>query len=860
MCALKLKFKIWLLLGALMGVVLIIDLTFGYQKLKALTRAETEYDARSIYGFMMATRQIYIEQFLASGLPVNEKNLGFLPAHSLSRISQTFAQWNGNGIIFNNVSDRARNPTNQADRFELEAIKWFRANPKATERMHDIVSDEGIGYLLYTAPILIEPYCLTCHGERSQAPASVRDNYADAYGYKVGDLRGVISIRIPQAKFQERLLLLWRQQMLKSLFGYAAIFLALGIIFDRLVTHRLIRLREGAQRIASGEYEARIAHDLTMDQRKDDMRDEIADLAATFNRMADEVQIRDQSLVKLSQAVEQSPESIVITDLKGRIEYVNAACIRNTGYSRSELIGAHPRMLQSGKTPPDTYQALWSSLAKGKVWEGEFTNRRKDGSEYIEAAIIAPVRHADGGITHYLAVKQDITDKKRAEAEIRSLAYYDPLTNLPNRRLLMDRLNQAMIASNRSQAFGALLILDMDHFKTLNDTQGHDIGDQLLIEVARRLTVNIRQEDTVSRLGGDEYVVILENLSQEEQAAAHLAEIIAEKIRDALGQPYALTGLEQQHSGTASIGMTLFHGFEHSTDVLLKQADVALYQAKESGRNRLRFFNPAMQAAIDTRTAMENALRLALSNSELKLYYQPQVDHHGRIIGAEALLRWQRPAIGMVSPQHFIPLAEESGLILPIGNWVMQTACAQINTWAEAPQTRHLQLAINVSARQFHQIDFVARVADCLATSGIDPTRLKLELTESVVLDNVEEVIHRMQQIKALGVSFSLDDFGTGYSSLSYLKRLPLDQIKIDQSFVRDLAIDPSDAAIVRAILAMSQTLGLDVIAEGVETPAQRDFLHANGCQAFQGYLFGRPTPIEEWDARYIEPRLKGEI
>ena len=856
----KLKFKIWLLLGALMGVVLVVDLTFGYQKLKALTRAETEYDAKSIYGFMMATRQIYIEQFLASGLPVTKRNLGFLPAHSLSRISRAFARWNKNGIIFNNVSDRARNPDNQADRYELEAINWFRANPKETELMRDIVDDKGVGYLLYTAPILIEPYCLTCHGRPEDAPPSVRENYADGYGYKVGDLRGVISIRIPQAKFQERLLVLWRQQILNSLFGYVAIFLALGLIIDRLVTRRLIRLREGAQRIASGEYDARLAHDLTQEPERDTARDEIADLATTFNRMADEVQIRDQSLVKLSQAVEQSPESIVITDLKCRIEYVNAACIRNTGYSRDELIGANPRMLQSGGTPPETYQSLWSALTRGEVWQGEFINRRKDGSEYVEAAIVAPVRHADGGITHYLAVKQDITDKKRAEAEIRSLAYYDPLTNLPNRRLLMDRLNQAMIASNRSQAYGALLILDMDHFKTLNDTQGHDIGDQLLIEVARRLTVNIRQEDTVSRLGGDEYVVILENLSHEEQSAAHLAEIIAEKIRDALGQPYLLDGLEQQHSGTASIGMTLFHGFEHGTDVLLKQADVALYQAKESGRNRLRFFNPAMQAAIDTRTAMENALRLALSNNELKLYYQPQIDLHGKVIGAEALLRWQRPAIGMVSPQHFIPLAEESGLILPIGNWVMQTACAQLKAWEAAENTRNLQLAINVSARQFHQIDFVTRVAECLATSGIDPTRLKLELTESVVLNNVEEVIQRMQQIKALGISFSLDDFGTGYSSLSYLKRLPLDQIKIDQSFVRDLAIDPSDAAIVRAILAMSQTLGLDVIAEGVETPAQRDFLHANGCQAFQGYLFGRPTPIEEWEARYLDPRLKGEI
>ncbi|MDP2788197.1 MAG: EAL domain-containing protein [Pseudomonadota bacterium] len=720
----KLKFKIWLLLSALLSVVLAIDLAFSYQKLKAESRAESEYDARTVYGFMMATRRIYQQQFIASGLPVNEKTIGFLPAHSFSRISHDFANWNQSGIVFNNVTDRPRNPGNQADRFELEAMNWFRANPKASERMRDIVTDRGVGYMLYTAPIRIEPFCLKCHGERAAAPPSIRDGYATAYGYKVGDLRGVASIRIPTAKFQERLLQIWGGQLVKSLVGYAAIFLALGFILDRLVTRRLSRLQEGAQQIATGEYSARIKQ-----SRTKNAQDEISGLAETFNRMADAVQNR--------------------------------------------------------------------------------------------------------------------------AAEIHNLAYFDPLTGLPNRRLLMDRLNHVLVASNRTQAYGALMILDLDNFKTLNDTQGHDVGDQLLIEVARRLTANVRQEDTVSRLGGDEYVVILEGLGLDEKSAANQAEIIAEKVRFALIQPYALDGLEQMHQSTASIGMTLFHGLDDSTDVLLKQADVALYQAKDAGRNAVRFFNPAMQASIDTRIALENALRRALSQNELQLYYQPQVDEHGHIIGAEALLRWLRPGIGMVSPAQFIPLAEETGLILPIGLWVLHTACAQLKTWAGDAHTRDLQLAINVSAGQFHQADFATQIAACLAHSGIDPTRLKLELTESVVLDNVEEVISRMQEIKALGVSFSMDDFGTGYSSLSYLKRLPLDQIKIDQSFVRDLTVDPNDAAIVRAILAMSLSLGLQVIAEGVETQAQHDFLHANGCMAFQGYLFGKPMPIAEWEQRF---------
>jgi diguanylate cyclase (GGDEF)-like protein len=407
------------------------------------------------------------------------------------------------------------------------------------------------------------------------------------------------------------------------------------------------------------------------------------------------------------------------------------------------------------------------------------------------------------------------------------------------------------MASKRSQAFGALLILDLDNFKALNDTQGHDIGDRLLVHVAQRLRAHVRQEDTVSRLGGDEYGVMLEDLGLDEVSAANQVEMIAEKLRLALMLPYALSDIDQMQQFTCSIGMTLFHGLSESTDALFKQAEVALYQAKDAGRNKLRFFNPAMQAIIDQRTAMENALRQALRLNEFQLYYQPQIDENGKTIGAEALLRWLQPGVGMIPPAQFIPLAEETGLILPIGEWVVHAACAQIKAWAKDAHARHLQLAINVSARQFHQADFVAQIAASLDHSGIDPTRLKLELTESVVLENVDEVIHRMQELKALGVSFSMDDFGTGYSSLSYLKLLPLDQIKIDQSFVRDLTIDPSDAAIVRAILAMSQSLGLNAIAEGVETEAQHKFLYDNGCKFYQGYLFGKPMPITEWEARY---------
>lgn len=517
------------------------------------------------------------------------------------------------------------------------------------------------------------------------------------------------------------------------------------------------------------------------------------------------------------------------------------------GYGPGELDGASSRQLYLDQAEYEELGArAYPVLQAGGHFRGESRFRRKDG-QIIWTDISSAVLDKEKGET--LWAFSDITERKRAEDEIRHLAYFDPLTHLPNRRLLMDRLGHALIASKRSREFGALMILDLDHFKRLNDTQGHDIGDRLLLAVAQRLTACVRQEDTVSRLGGDEYVVMLEGLGQSERTAAAQAEGVAEKISLALTQPYVLGGGEAEYFSTTSIGLTLFHGENDSAEVLLKQADVALYQAKDAGRNAVRFFSPAMQSAIESRIALEQALRRGLDASEFRLYYQPQVDHDGRLIGAETLIRWLPPEQGPVLPAQFIPLAEESGLILRIGQWVLDTACAQIKLWERDPLARDLQLSVNVSARQFHQADFVEQVRQSLLASGANPARLILELTEGVVLDDVEVVIQRMRQLDALGVGFALDDFGTGYSSLSYLKRLPLDQLKIDQSFVRDVTRDANDAAIVRAILAMSRSLGLQAIAEGVETRAQRDFLFENGCTAFQGYLFGRPVPIEEWKA-----------
>ena len=503
--------------------------------------------------------------------------------------------------------------------------------------------------------------------------------------------------------------------------------------------------------------------------------------------------------------------------------------------------------------PPDAASAVMAALREANEQghsEGrEFALETSKGSFWFEISLTRK-QDTTNGEPRFIVLSRNVTQRKSSEDEINKLAFYDPLTDLPNRRLMVDRLRQALAISSRSGCFGALQFIDLDNFKTLNDTQGHDMGDLLLQQVAKRLTACMRQGDTVARLGGDEFVVMIEELSPNREEAAAQAEMIGEKILAAISVPYKLAGLDYQI--TPSIGVTLYSDQEQSTDELLKQADLAMYQSKSAGRNTLRFFDPAMQAVITTRVKLETDIRQGILKGEFLLYYQPQINREGRTVGAEVLLRWPHPQRGMVSPAEFIPLAEDTGLILPLGNWVLETACTQLSLWSKAPLTQDLTLAVNVSARQFRQPDFVEYVLDLISYTGVDPKRLKLELTESLLVNDIEETTHKMIALKARGVGFSLDDFGTGYSSLSYLKRLPLDQLKIDQSFVRDLMTDPNDAAIALAVITLGHALGLTVIAEGVETQDQRDHLHNQGCDAYQGYLLGRPMPLQDFERKLM--------
>ena len=551
---------------------------------------------------------------------------------------------------------------------------------------------------------------------------------------------------------------------------------------------------------------------------------------------------------RIATAAFESQQGMFVTDAAKVILQVNQSFTTITGYTAEEAIGQTPRLLSSGHHDRAFYAAMWDSINRTGSWQGEIWNRRKNGKVYPETLRISTVRDAAGGVSNYVAAFSDATSYKAAEEQIQSLAFSDPLTGLPNRQHLIVMLQQSQLARAHKPRQDALLLVGLDHFKNLNETIGHEYGNLLLQSVAHRLGDCIRKGDTLVRLGGNAFVVMLQDLSVIPRQAATEAEAVAAKVLLALSQPYKL-GSSDVHC-SASIGITLLDdATPQDADVPLNQAELAMRHAKAAGRNELRFFAPQMQAEVNARADLERGLREALLSDQFVLHYQAQVTSEGNVFAAEALLRWKHPLRGMVSPAEFIPVAEECGLILPIGNWVLEAACRQLALWAGKPATADLKVAVNVSAHQLHQTDFVDQVRAVLESSGADPHRLKLELTESALVTHVESVTAKMNALKAIGVSFSLDDFGTGYSSLSYLKRLPLAQLKIDQSFVRDILTDPGDAAIAKMVIALADSMGLSVIAEGVELEAQRNILTDLGCHNYQGYLFSRPLPVHEFEA-----------
>ena len=553
----------------------------------------------------------------------------------------------------------------------------------------------------------------------------------------------------------------------------------------------------------------------------------------------------EEQLRHLVQAVEQSTESIVITDLRGNIEYVNEAFVHTSGFTREEVTGKNPRLLQSGKTPPETFSMLWAALSNGETWKGEFHNRQRNGQEFIESAIISPIRQPDGQITHYLAVKQDITRQKAAQARIEHLAHYDELTGLPNRALLTERLNTLLALSRNQRRQSALISVDLDHFKTVNDARGINFGDAILQLTAMRLQALVGAGNTLARLSADEFAILMPDINPHRaETTSHKAEQLAEHIHAAFRHPLEVNG--ETVSFSVSLGISLFPELtdENASDIL-SRADTALNRAKAAGGNQTAFFETAMGEQAKARYAMESELRKGLGRGEMLIHLQSQVDRRGQVVGAEALLRWNHPQRGLIPPSLFIPLAEQSDLIVELGGWVLEEVCTLIA--AEQLVGRSLKVAVNLSPRQFRKDGFVNWLKQLLATTGADPGHLTLEVTEGLMIDNMDTVVGKMHDIAALGVRFSVDDFGTGYSSLSYLKRLPIRELKIDRSFVQDLPGDSDDAALVDTIIAIARHLNLAVVAEGVESQAQADFLNDRGNVIHQGFLYARPLPVDQW-------------
>jgi diguanylate cyclase (GGDEF)-like protein len=586
--------------------------------------------------------------------------------------------------------------------------------------------------------------------------------------------------------------------------------------------------------------------------RLEQLKAESVEHVDSLNLQASEL-MHERDLI--SGLLDTAPVLILSYDRCGRIQLANAYALNVC--AKTVLIDEIYPILFQGVSQ-DEYAATLAQMEVGVVCRAESSIAAPDGTVTDVLWFHSRLADAAGHEPTYLSVGMDITEHRINEAKIHNLAFYDVLTKLPNRRLLCDYVQHAMASSARHRNYCALAFIDLDYFKSFNDSQGQEAGNLLLVEIASRLRACVREFDTVAHLAGDEFVVLFEELSEDAGFAGMQMRVIGEKLRVAINQPCVLQGASAQITGsvTASVGVCLFTGHDASVDDLLRHANIAMSHAKTAGRNALRFFDPMMQSGIEARSALQTDLHQALISNQFSLFYQVQTNEQGHSLGAEALLRWNHPVRGLVSPLNFIPLAEESELILPIGLWVLQTACAQIKVWESDPLACHLQLAVNVSARQFHQEDFVELVLQTLHETGANPASLKLELTESMVLNDINDSIRKMQELKKIGVSIAIDDFGTAYSSLSYLTQLPLDQLKIDQSFVRNIGVKPSDAIIVKTIINMASNLEMAVIAEGVETEAQREFLQGAGCLAYQGYLFSKPLALNEFSAYLVNNQV----
>ena len=978
---LDLKSKLLITIGAVFlvsfGVLTYID----YQNTRSQIVEGLMNEARSIRGMMAATRRVYRHKFMTSGIPLNDKTVGLLPAHALSRISDEFRRTVTSGLTFNNVSDRPRNPKLMADAIELEAIQYFRRNADIDERMVPF-SANGKSFYHFSAPIWTTKDCLLCHGKREDAPTSIREQYDTAYDYNLGELRGILSIKLPAEELERRAIKQVWDSSLSYLFGFIFTFLAVFLLLKQTLLVRITRLTKAAAELAAGNYSARLVSKGS---------DEIAQVSSAFNAMAEAIEMRTEDLEESEQRtraiVEAAGDGILLIDSEGTIRDFNPAAGRIFGFSSKTIIGKPLSLLLPNEislSHREGLKQLFSSTDELNLNQEriEVTGQHRDGALFPVALIMTPVQIHEEQL--YLAMVQDISIRKQAElavqqkqvflqsvidgvidpimvirsdyqiimmnqaarknlpddtladksyccyevshgrdtpcsgddhpcplqqvistgepvtlvhehqcshtgfrlfeldaspywesngrltgiietskditerlnterqlrdneARLRHQAHHDALTGLPNRVLFHDRLDHAMRKAHRTNTKVAVLFLDLDRFKNINDGLGHDVGDGMLKEVANRLQKAIRGDDTVARLGGDEFVIILEELSDPSSIAS-----VATKCLNTLSKKMVIKGIEL--FPTVSIGISLFPDDELSVDGLMKCADAAMYRAKDAGRNTFQFYTSDMNEQTIRLLLLEGSLRHALEDEQLQLYYQPKFDLSNRkLIGMEALIRWHHPEKGLISPADFIPLAEDTGMIVSIGDWVIKTACQQLNRWKKT-EFKNLHIAVNISARHFNPT-LLKTIARELTANHLPPALLELEITESVLMDSAEAAIETLTQIRNMGISLAIDDFGTGYSSLSYLKRFPITSLKIDRSFVEDVIEDSNDAAIVSSIVALAKNMDLLVTAEGVETEEQLAFIKKLGCDYGQGFLLGRPVPVAEFERLYLRKR-----
>lgn len=845
----------WIIASFIIAAISLITYYLYYQSQEIIE--ERAYSrARSLQTYFVSMRYVYHHQFLSSGLDLNDSTVGFLPAHAAALISDEFTKRTNEGISIRNVTDRPRNPINRADVYEVKAMRHFAANPTLQENI-TLIQQNNQDYYFYSSPLRIEPYCIQCHGKKEEVLPFIASRYDTAYDYKVGDIRGVTSIKIPRKIIaDETQEIFWKETLL----SWSIILFLLGLIYYaiRQLTRRDVDMRRRLQ--------AEVYH-------------RTADLEATTHAL-EVSNLSQQHLFSILRTIADSNKVLITSQSLEELIDKTAQCLaKNEAFSCVKI-----SLIERGELQVKAAYGIdseWNVLPIEKmalernmpIVLTDFSTdispecREKVERYHITAVYVAALQQDSftpeafgimmicttqpNGFTGEETVMIDelagdlgfAINSFYQKDDIFRLSFYDPLTELPNRRLLMERFTKAMISSSRTLQYGGVLFIDLDNFKGINDFKGHISGDEVLRQMGKRLIDILRQTDTVARFGGDEYVILIENIATQRKDAATAIQEIAYKILEAAKNPFLID--EQPCYLSASIGIVLFSGEEFSVDQLLSHADSAMYAAKNSGRNTAQFYDAFLQETMAEQARLIHDLRSAIPLNQLYVVYQEQVNIQGITEGVEALMRWEHPEKGLISPAYFIPLAENSGSIISLGDWIFTKVIEQLQEWKKDSVKQHWRISVNVSPKQFEEEAYIAKLQEHIARTQIDPAKIRLELTEGLLIQNTQNAMEKINILKAIGFSFSIDDFGTGYSSLSYLKHLPIDELKIDQSFVKVLPESISDQIIIQTIITIGKTFGLEVIAEGVETTEQFELLRDMGCNTFQGFLFSRPQRAE---------------